>query len=247
MQMVCVCYYINMDIKNIGNRECAVYDTEDAKILLIQPCDEHDLEGMENEIRLIRENVSVPFTLAAVRIQNWNQELSPWKAPPVFGNEGFGSGGGETLRSITQELIPYMKGMHTYEKIILGGYSLAGFFALWAGYETELFDGIAAVSPSVWFEGWDTYRENHFMKADTVYLSLGDKEEKTRNRTMAKVGDRIRSQYDLLSKQGIRCVLEWNPGNHFKEADLRTAKGFIWLIRDMYRTEVKTFTNGKFQ
>ena len=64
--------------------------------------------------------------------------------------------------------------------------------------------------------------------ARRIYLSLGDAEEKTRNRVMATVGDCIREQASLLEKQGIETTLAWNPGNHFKDADVRTAKAFLW-------------------
>ena len=63
-----------------------------------------------------------------------------------------------------------------------------------------------------------------------VYLSLGDKEEKTRNPVMATVGNCIREAGDFLKKNGIDTILEWNPGNHFKDADLRTARAFAWAI-----------------
>jgi hypothetical protein len=68
------------------------------------------------------------------------------------------------------------------------------------------------------------------LHADAVYLSLGDREEKTRNPVMARVGDAIREAYDHLRQTGTDCVLEWNKGNHFKDADLRTAKAFAWLM-----------------
>jgi hypothetical protein len=72
--------------------------------------------------------------------------------------------------------------------------------------------------------------EQHRIKADSVYLSLGDKEEKTRNQVMAAVGDRIREAHELLTQQGVRTTLEWNKGGHFKEADLRTARAFAWAM-----------------
>ena len=119
-------------------------------------------------------------------------------------------------------------------RIYIGGYSLAGFFALWAAYRTSEFNGAAAVSPSVWFPGWMEYAENNTVKAENVYLSLGDKEEKTRNPVMRTVGDNIRRQYEILkSDPGCsRCVLEMNRGNHFREPDIRTAKGFAWLLNN---------------
>ena len=68
------------------------------------------------------------------------------------------------------------------------------------------------------------------LRADAVYLSLGDREEKTRHPLMSQVGNAIRSSYELLNESGTDCVLEWNKGNHFKNPDLRTAKAFAWLM-----------------
>ena len=35
---------------------------------------------------------------------------------------------------------------------------------------------------------------------------------------------------EILEEQFVENKLEWNPGNHFKEPDQRTAKGFAWLL-----------------
>lgn len=63
-----------------------------------------------------------------------------------------------------------------------------------------------------------------------VYLSLGDREERARNPVMATVGDRTQAAYALLQARDMDCMLEWNEGNHFKDADLRTAKAFAWVM-----------------
>ena len=168
------------------------------------------------------------FLFVAFWIEDWNKELSPWEAPAVFGKENFGSGANKTLSYITKSIIPFIK--NEYSGIIdfyLGGYSLAGLFSLWSGYQTDSFKGVAGVSPSVWFPGWDSFIKSNEMKAARTFLSLGDREEKTRNKVMATVGDRIKMQYDNLYND---CVLEWNSGNHFADPDKRTAKGFAWLI-----------------
>ena len=117
--------------------------------------------------------------------------------------------------------------------IVLGGYSLAGFFALWAAYQTDRFEAVMAASPSVWFPGWLGYAETYKPKANAIYLSLGSKEEKTRHPVMRTVGDCIRRQAELLEAGQISHVLEWNPGNHFLDADLRCAKGFSWCLRHL--------------
>ena len=117
-------------------------------------------------------------------------------------------------------------------KIILGGYSLAGLFALRASTQTDLFYGIAVASPSVWFPGWMEFEQQHPMQTQHIYLSLGDKEEHTKNAVMAAVGDNIRTLHSRLAERGTDCTLEWNSGGHFKDADLRTAKAFRWTMEE---------------
>lgn len=215
----------------IQGKKCFIYKNSEADALLIQAVDEHDLEALDREAGLIKELTDTPFTLAAFLIEDWNRELSPWEAPAVFGKEAFGSGAAETLSFITGPLLRSLNetgNMRCY----IGGYSLAGLFALWAAYQTDLFQGAAAVSPSVWFPGWESFMESENILSPEVYLSLGDKEEKTKNKTMSAVGKNIRRQYELLlaADTVTRCELEWNPGNHFSEPDRRTAKGFAWLL-----------------
>jgi len=103
---------------------------------------------------------------------------------------------------------------------------------LWAAFQTEKFSGVAAASPSVWFPDFVGYMKENKIKCDAVYLSLGDKEERTKNAVMSKVGNCIRESYDLLTGQGIECALEWNKGGHFKEPAWRTAKGFAWVMNE---------------
>ena len=197
-----------------------------AQTVLIQPVDEHDLAGIENEVSHIAGSCDKPFCLIAVKVDNWNTDLSPWKAPAVFGKEDFGEGAEETLAKIKKLCADGNKNYY------IGGYSLAGLFALWAAYRTDIFKGVAAASPSLWFPGFADYMKENEFRTGAVYLSLGDKEEKTRNPVMATVGDRIREAYALLCEQGMKCVLEWNEGNHFKDFDVRTAKAFSWVIKD---------------
>lgn len=212
----------------VRGKRCFVYENGAANALLIQPVDEHEATLLSREAEIIGELTKKPFTLAAFLVEDWNRELSPWEAPAVFGDESFGAGARDTLSFITGELLPEFRGINAY----LGGYSLAGLFALWAAYQTDVFCGIAAVSPSVWFPGWISFAESNVIRSPLVYLSLGDREEKTKNKTMAVVGENIRRQYERLQNAGsaAKCTLEWNPGNHFQVPEQRTAKGFAWLL-----------------
>ncbi|WP_026487991.1 alpha/beta hydrolase-fold protein [Butyrivibrio sp. XBB1001] len=200
------------------------FGNEKANIVLIQPVDDHDLEGIEKEFAAISSSCGMSVRLIAVRINNWNNDLSPWEAPAVFGKENFGSSAAKTL----SELVTLCKDKG--KRYFIGGYSLAGLFALWAAYQTDIFEGVAAASPSMWFPGFYDYMKKNEIKTDTVYLSLGDREEKARNPVMATVGARIREAEELLKEKGVDCVLEWNEGNHFKDADIRTAKAFAWVL-----------------
>lgn len=75
--------------------------------------------------------------------------------------------------------------------------------------------------------------KEHEIKSETVYLSLGDREEKTRNSVMSQVGNCIRMGYEWLIEHGINCNLEWNQGNHFREPDIRIAKAFAWVMEEI--------------
>ena len=222
------------DTVQISDRTCTIYKSEHPEYLLIQSIDEHDLEVLDNEVATVQSLTNKSFTLVAFEIKDWQSELTPWTSPAVFGKVPFGEGASATLSFIKDTLIPQLEQMELFDKngmqCVFGGYSLAGFFALWSSYQTKLFGGIAAVSPSVWYPQWMEYAEKNRPLATSVYLSLGDKEEKTKNPTMAQVGNCIRKQQELLAAQGINTILEWNPGNHFQHSDERTAKGFAWLI-----------------
>lgn len=58
---------------------------------------------------------------------------------------------------------------------------MVGLFSLWAAYQTDAFAGVAAASPSIWFPDFLQYMKEHDIRTESVYLSLGDREEKTRN------------------------------------------------------------------
>ena len=196
----------------------------DSNTVLIQMVDDHDLEVIESEYQHIRSLApGKDFCLLTLKVNDWNNDLSPWTAPPVFGNVPFGDSAQKTLSYLLNEL-PEEK------ELYIGGYSLSGLFALWAAYNCPIFKGVVAASPSVWFPGFVDYAKANTPQTGAIYLSLGDKEEKTRNPVMATVGTSIRQLHDIFREKEIPCILEWNEGNHFRDPDLRMAKGFARLL-----------------
>ena len=68
------------------------YGNPEADVVLIQLTGEHELAVLENEVKEIRKRASsgeLDFRFIAAKVENWNDELSPWKAPAVFKNEDF--------------------------------------------------------------------------------------------------------------------------------------------------------------
>lgn len=218
----------------IEGRECRIDSLENAGVILIQAADINSLEHADKLTAELDKRTSIQYTLVSFAVKEWNNELSPWEATAVFGKDGFGGGAEETLAFVTGSLLPYIREHYSADvPLIIGGYSLAALFSLWAVYKTDVFSACAAASPSVWFPGWPDFINGNKPSAGCIYLSLGDREEKVKNPVMSAVGDNIRSLSAALDKDGIRCILEWNEGNHFKDVSMRCAKAFAWCMEQI--------------
>ena len=173
------------------------------------------------------------LALAAISGVDWNRELSPWKAPRAFrGGEDFGGQGSVLLDTLTQQIIPLTENHLGYVPGFRGiaGYSLAGLFALWAVYQTDLFDRAASISGSLWFDGFLEFMKSSTPKAKFVYLSLGDKEKLAKNPRLAAVEDCTRQAAELLGAHHILVAFEMNHGGHFQDIPARIARGISSLV-----------------
>ena len=161
---------------------------------------------------------SRPFALALYGVEDWDT-LSPWAA------DRFPGGGRKTLERLLADLSSLPADIPRY----IGGYSLAGLFALWAFHESGAFHGCAAVSGSFWYPGLVEYVQSAPLSPESrVYLSLGRQEHRSRNRQMRSVKTALNTLYDYYSPL-CHCKLEWNEGNHFTDPTERMRKGFAWL------------------
>lgn len=202
------------------------YGNELAKTVLIQPVDENDLKGIEEELAYINDKYNGDYLLLAFIINKWNDELSPWKAMGAFKGQDFGSGANDTLN----EILKYCNDNN--KKYYIGGYSLAALFALWASYKTDVFSGVACASPSMWFSSFIDYMKDNKIKCNNVYLSIGDKESQTGNRVLKLLCEKTNEGYRILKDNNVNCILEINEGNHFKDTAIRTAKAFVWVLNN---------------
>lgn len=187
-------------------------------------------ESLFDEVKALTNN---DFSLAVFDVTDWNAQFSPWTAPPVFGKDAFSGKGNDTLRFLENGFLPEIKSKFPESEVFLTGYSLAGLFSLWALYETDKFNGAVCCSSSLWFDKWDEYASLHRIKSpSTIYMSLGDREEKTKNKVMSKVGDRTRRQAEILKDDPNveKLFFEWNEGGHFDEPLKRVAKGITRIL-----------------
>ena len=199
-------------------------------ILLI----EGEGEGAETA-RILTELGAKDHTLMSVQVPEWFRDLSPWPAELVFRGEPPMTGGADDfLSEILREILP--AGLAELSDppawIGLAGYSLAGLFALYAAYRTGRFSRIASVSGSLWFPGFLDYARAHAFRRrpDAVYLSLGDREARTRNPVMRTVEENTAALAGWYRGLGLNTAFQLNPGNHFREPAFRTAKGIRWLL-----------------
>ena len=187
-------------------------------------------ESLFDEVKALTNN---DFSLAVFDVTDWNAQFSPWTAPAVFGKDSFSGKGNDTLRFLENGFLPEIKSKFPKSEVFLTGYSLAGLFSLWALYETDKFNGAVCCSSSLWFDKWDEYASLHRIKSpSTIYMSLGDREEKTKNKVMSKVGDRTRRQAEILKEDPNveKLYFEWNEGGHFVEPLKRVAKGITRIL-----------------
>ena len=161
--------------------------------------------------------------------------MVPWNSPPAFKNAEPCTGGADDyLHLLTEEIIPAaekeINGVPRWRGI--AGYSLAGLFALYAIYQTNLFSRVGSMSGSLWFPNMKEYIFSHEPKCrpDCMYFSLGDKESKTRNPVLQYVRKNTEEIQAFDQGKGIDTMFQLNPGNHYNYTVEHTAAGLCWLL-----------------
>ena len=183
----------------------------------------------------LQKNGAPDFTLVAIKDLEWDHDMAPWDIPPIMKGDTPCTGGAEEyLTLLTEQILPEARkriaGTPSFTGI--AGYSLGGLFALYAAYHCDEFRRVASMSGSLWFPDFREYVLSHDFanRPDRIYLSLGDKEAKTRNPVLKTVQDNTEAVADHYKKMGIHVIRERNPGNHFKDPALRSAKGIRALL-----------------
>lgn len=175
------------------------------------------------------------LALCELQIADWDRYLTPWEADAGMKGRRFAGFGADLLDFLRTQVVPAITQQTNDVSIYLAGYSLAGLYALWCLMESDLFDGAACCSGSLWYPGWMEYARAHgLQKSGSVYLSLGKGEKNTKHPLMRQVEYAMKQQYEFLEKDChvARLHMDWHEGGHFNNTEQRTAMGICWLSGD---------------
>lgn len=183
----------------------------------------------------LQETGCPDFSLVAVSDLAWDHDMAPWDIPPISEKDTPCTGGADDyLKLLLDQILPEaekaLPGIPSWRGI--AGYSLAGLFAVYSIYQTDVFSRAASISGSLWFPGIKDYIASHtpLKKPDCMYFSLGDRECHTWNKFLKCVQQNTEEIEAFYHKQGIDTTFRLNPGNHFKDGVLRTAAGLQWIL-----------------
>ena len=216
-----------------GGKEISLYlsDKRDCPLIVLNTFEGGGAPVLEEARKLGGSD----FSLLSVGGLDWNRDMSPWECAPVMAqDEGYAGGADSYLSLLLEEILP--EGLKRLPESPswtgIAGYSLAGLFALYALYRTDTFARAASMSGSLWFPGFGDFVRSHDMKwaPEKLYLSLGDKEAKTRNPYLKTVQENTEAAVQLYRDRGLDVIWELNPGNHFRDAELRSAKGILGIL-----------------
>ena len=213
--------------------EIAVFPAEkpDAPLVLF-----HTVQGEAEAIAAaVRAMTETDCSLAGIAVSDWNSQLTPWEAPALRKKDVPFSGGADAyLHALTGEILPGLMSDYALSPryTALAGYSLAGLFALYAMYCTDVFSRFASVSGSLWYPSFAEFAAEHvpLRQPDCVYLSVGDREASARHPLLRTVEDHTRAMYALCRKMEIPSAFVLNSGTHFDDPEKRTAKGIVWML-----------------
>ena len=175
------------------------------------------------------------FHLVCIYDLPMDAALTPWPSDPVRkGQAPFPGEAKKHLQMLCEDIVPEVEHQLSTPSSYnaLAGYSLAGLFTLWSATQTGIFHRLACASASFWYPNFLSFlQQHHFVEnPECVYLSLGDKESKTRHPLMQQIETDTAAVLQILKERGINTYFEMNPGNHFTEPSLRMAKAIRWML-----------------
>lgn len=181
-----------------------------------------------------------PFVLVGITNLNWCTDLAPWYVRPTGPTHTACFPGAEKyIKVLSDTIVPKAEGMLSFQvkRRFLAGYSLAGLFAYWSLYQTDLFERLILGSGSFWFPDFEKYVQEHKMvrKPLSVYFSLGRQESHTEYPIFNTVQTRTEWLENYTKEQGIDTVFVLEPGNHYDDPPGRMERGMAWTFEQIQK------------
>jgi len=219
----------------------AVFGMKDSRSPVIWMHMEH-----ERAAGLAERIADTPVTVIAVEGIDWSSDLTPWPAASIFREQpDFGGGGEAYLKQLTEEIVLKTEAEHGLAPCErwIGGYSLAGMFALWAALWSPLFSGVMSASGSLWYDGFVPYVRRSDRVPEIVCCSLGDRERHGRNKAFSSIEDCTRKVVEILASKGAKVDFAMEAGGHFDDPEGRMERGIrrMLAIRSNYLENRKLF------
>ena len=180
------------------------------------------------------EELSTRFetNIVAISEMDWNNEMTPWKAPAVKEGE-FGGRASQFLDRLKGDIFFNLESSLQIRnpKRYLIGLSLAGLFSVWAGIMKPLFEGVASISGSFWYDGFAEW----ILKQDDLncvrfHVSMGDKEKETKVKRFANIEEDTMKVVETLMLKGAEVAFEVTEGGHNSPVLPRIEKSVVSLL-----------------
>ena len=172
--------------------------------------------------------------IVAISEMDWNDDMTPWKAPAVKEGE-FGGRGGQFLDRLRGDIFFNLESSLQIRnpKRHLVGLSLSGLFAVWAGIMQPLFEGVASISGSFWYDGFAEWLlKQETLKCVRFYISMGEKEKETKVKRFANIEDDTTKVVETLMLKGADVAFEVTEGGHNSPVVPRIEKSVVSLLEN---------------
>ena len=180
------------------------------------------------------EELSTRFetNIVAISEMDWNNDMTPWKAPAVKEGE-FGGRASQFLDRLKGDIFfnlessLQIKNPHRY----LIGLSLAGLFSVWAGIKKPFFEGVAAISGSFWYDGFaDWLMKQEELGCVRFYICMGEVEKETKVKRFASIEEDTMKVVETLMIKGAEVAFEVTEGGHNSPIIPRIEKSVVSLL-----------------
>ena len=189
---------------------------------------------LPEEERIALEGLSTRFETNIVTISemDWNNDMTPWKAPAVKEGE-FGGRASQFLDRLKGDIFFNLENSLQIRnpKRYLMGLSLSGLFAVWAAIRKPLFEGVASISGSFWYDGFAEWLlKQEVLLCVRFYISMGEKEKETKVKRFASIEEDTMKVVETLMLKGAEVAFEVTEGGHNSPVLPRIEKSVVSLF-----------------